>query len=378
MAAQAWGQLGMQVAGNTANTALGMLAQRIGANYDRKQQLKTQEAMMKLQYPWQLRMMQDQKNLDYDMWEKTGIVGQMTQLEKAGMNAALLYGGGGGGGQTVGGTASMNAPSAGIISTGNPQGLGMTPMTGAQIRLMDAQARNLDANTEKTAGVDTQNVQSDTLVKNQTIENLKQSVRSEQAKQKLTEIQTQLGKNQNQWEQATMQDRINITTSNATEAAGIARTAEANGEISHQTYLDVIAGIRVDVANKLITGKLLEAQVDNTKQSTAESKERVKMMEAQINEIAESIQYNWEKTWQGRDANDIAKERNRITEELGKLGISAAAAGSIMDNLQQWADRQDQKFKLGKYRESTQGRDQYKGGASNGGRNRGGAPGGLR
>ena len=44
-AAAPWIQAGAQAAGSS--TALGM--QRLGANYDRKQQLKTQEAMMGLQ-----------------------------------------------------------------------------------------------------------------------------------------------------------------------------------------------------------------------------------------------------------------------------------------------------------------------------------------
>ena len=48
-----------------------------------------------------------------------------------------------------------------------------------------------------------------------------------------------------------------MATSNATEAAGRARTAEANGEISYQTHQDVINGIRYDVANKLIQGELM-------------------------------------------------------------------------------------------------------------------------
>ena len=43
----AWGALGMQVAGEAASGAMGILAQRIGKNYDRKQWIKYYRAKNK-------------------------------------------------------------------------------------------------------------------------------------------------------------------------------------------------------------------------------------------------------------------------------------------------------------------------------------------
>ena len=373
----AWlGQMAGQIGSQAAGGAMGILAQRVGKEYDRKQWVKDWENQYPYLWEAEQRTMDLQSQHQYDMWLKTGIGGQMQEMKKAGINPGLLLGMSGSGGATVGGGASGNRPMQGTSgSSAAPIGQGMGVLTAAQVKLMEAQARNLNVDADKKQGVDTENVKADTAVKNQTIENLIQDVKSDKAKQALTEIQTMLGKNQDQWEKATMDDRITIVTSNATEAAGRAKQAEAEGEISHETYKDVISGIRYDVANKLIEGELMKAQKANTLQSTEESKQRVAESQAKINEIAESIQYNWERTWQGRDANDIAKERNRITEELGKLGIGVHAANGILDNLQQWADKNDRRFRIGKYKDATQGKDQGKGGAANyNTRGRGGTP----
>lgn len=80
-------------------------------------------------------------NLQLDMWKKTGPEAQKEQYEKAGLNPALMYGMGGGGGQTAG-----SGTGAGVSSgaTGNYD----TAANVAQLGLMDAQRKNIEAQTE--------------------------------------------------------------------------------------------------------------------------------------------------------------------------------------------------------------------------------------
>jgi len=92
-----------------------------------------------------------QNQSQMDMWEKTNYKAQVEQLNKAGLNPGLLYGKGGGGGVTTGagvsgGTASTPAQELQATTSAGSMGIqGM--MAQKQMQLMEAQAKNLDADT---------------------------------------------------------------------------------------------------------------------------------------------------------------------------------------------------------------------------------------
>ena len=99
------------------------------------------------------------KNADYNMWLKTNYPAQKEQIKAAGLNPALLYGMSGGGGATIGG----GAPSVTGSGAANPNSAaaattGMGIMNQAQLALLDAQKKNIDANTAKTVA-ETPNVE---------------------------------------------------------------------------------------------------------------------------------------------------------------------------------------------------------------------------
>lgn len=126
-------------------TALGMAGSLAGAGIGQAMNIGAQRDMIDYQIQASKDLANYNHQLGLKMWEDTNYAAQVYQLEKAGLNPALLYGKGGGGGGTVaqgsGGIPSGNAPRIDI---------GMALQQGAQLAVAKAQAENLQANTEKT------------------------------------------------------------------------------------------------------------------------------------------------------------------------------------------------------------------------------------
>ena len=151
--------------GSLINTGLGLLLQK----HNDKRQLEQQGKLGQQQLWLDLQKMSAQKAMELQMWKDTNYSAQVEELEKAGLNPALLYGKGGGGGATTGGGASgvgsANAP------VGGNEILGLM-MQKQQMELMKAQVENVKADAHlknveaaKKGGVDTENVKADTQLK---------------------------------------------------------------------------------------------------------------------------------------------------------------------------------------------------------------------
>lgn len=152
------------------NTAISVFGGNRGGGMSLKSQMKLQdhahEKAMELaeqQNRWELDRMalqygynQDAANFNQqlakDMWEYTGIGGQMRQIKENNLNPALLYGNGGGGGQSTSG-GSMQG-----VTAIQPMGLSIAIQAKqqmAQAELAEAQARKLDTETAqmRTVGI---------------------------------------------------------------------------------------------------------------------------------------------------------------------------------------------------------------------------------
>lgn len=157
------GQLGMQAAGAAIGTGFGLLQ---GSINDRRQR-RQQEELQKLQIAGQKEMTDYQYQKMLQMWKDTNYSAQVSELNKAGLNPALMYGMSGGGGATVGGggggnVSGGNAPSGGgEMQAMSAMGIQMA-QTAAQTELLKEQAKNVAADTENKQGVERDNIKADT------------------------------------------------------------------------------------------------------------------------------------------------------------------------------------------------------------------------
>jgi hypothetical protein len=153
--------------GSMINSGISMLGGFIGAG----NQHRRQRELMDLQHQNQRDLNQQGHELQMDMWNRTNYGAQVEHMKKAGLSPGLMYGMGGGGGSTTGSQTGGNASGG--------QATPWTPMDLSNMALMDAQRRNIDADTDnKNADTDlinanVKNVDKDTLKKIQETSNLK-------------------------------------------------------------------------------------------------------------------------------------------------------------------------------------------------------------
>lgn len=150
----------MGVLDTLLDTAAGMLP-GIGAglaleSHNDKRQIEMQRKLQNMQIQGQMEMGDYNFKKQLEMWEATNYPGQKAQIEKAGLNPALLYGMKGGGGVTTGSAPASGGVSGGNAPTGGKEILESTGM-GLQMKMQQAQIENIEANTQKTKA-ETQNV----------------------------------------------------------------------------------------------------------------------------------------------------------------------------------------------------------------------------
>lgn len=148
-----------QIGAQAAGVGMGLLLE----GHNDRRQLRQEKALQEQQIYGAQKLTDYQYKKQLEMWEATNYAAQVEQLEKAGLNAGLLYGMGGGGGATTG-SGGGGAPSKGNAPAGGGEVMGMMQMSlmDAQRKVLETQAELNQAEADKKRGVDTANVQADT------------------------------------------------------------------------------------------------------------------------------------------------------------------------------------------------------------------------
>lgn len=295
--------------------ALGMVG---GAISDRRN-YRNQKKLMGLQNEYNLNMLAKQQdyakemaginqgyamdmanwshNANKDMWDYTNYENQVAHLEAAGLNPALLYGQGGGGGATAAGGNAIagSGQSAGGANTSAPQAIRSQIIEGAgmgiQLGLMNAQKRNIEADTAKkeadatkTAGVDTELAKTAAKLNEARIENVNMSTEEIAAKAKMWgDTSTML------WQQA-------------------------RKYASEADYNEKTMDTRIEKAGYETMGSLLE---------NMETIARTQFTKAQTNAIAENIAIAWYNAGTNRMNATTAADHvaNELFKTMGELDI---------------------------------------------------------
>lgn len=279
------GNTWMQAAAGAAGSAMGIGVQRLGAKYDRRQQLQTQQGLTEIQMQAEKEMMDYQQELALRMWEKTGYGAQVKQMNEAGVNPALMYGMGGGGGQTTGpsGSPAITGGSAQHINSG---AIGM--QTGMQMALLASQKDVLDSQAEKnraeaaaTSGVQTDVGRQNIKESEARTENLMQGYDNMRQDYEIRKLEITMKNIENFEKQASQEDRLSYIKSEAKTAINIVQSTAAEAKIDTATVANKINIIQLEAIGAGLRNLL-----------TIEHKF---LAREQTRAIAQSIMRDWDK-----------------------------------------------------------------------------------
>ena len=305
-----------------SGTIFGLGNASIGNNMQNQQQ----EFMQNLSIKGQKEMAEFNYKLGKRMWNETGSEAQRKQLEKAGLNVALMYGGKGGGGQT----ASVNPGNVGQGTATRPdilQGLSlMANMKNAEAsaNLANAQAEKAKAETEKTKGVDTAKV-------SQEIINLKQDNVTEKGKSRLTEMEADIKEVESFITTATMQDSIDRIKNESLLAYQNLKQLEYRNQVDKETVNTNIGIIKQNYTNLLL-------ETVQRKLTATKTEEEIKKIKQDVENSIQLVINDSRKT-NIQDRQQLWQEQSiKIDEKLREAGLDQNERRLMLDTFRTLLD----------------------------------------
>lgn len=280
-------QLGMQAASQATSGIFGLLM----GNMENKRQLAQQERLQQLQIKGSKELSDYQLQQQMKLWEQTNYKAQMEQLEKAGLNPALLYGMSGGGGTTAAAAAGGMPTSTQPHKTPILESMGM----GMQMQLMNAQRRDLEASAklkeaqaDKTSGVDTQEAQT-------RIQSMTQGIQNQKAQEALTWVQREIAQVQASVQRQTMQEAMETITNLAHKTYEEVRELRIENDLSTEQFKDKVKLLKMEIAQIAVHNALMNAQKENVNQDTKNKIQEILESQQRVQTMAGQLMIAWDK-----------------------------------------------------------------------------------
>jgi len=301
-------QAGGQIVGNAVNEGMGLLFQGI----KNKQQLKQAGKMQDLQIKGSKQLTDYNTAKQLQMWKDTSYGAQKEQMEKAGLNPALMYGMSGGGGQT----ANIAQGSVGQQSAGTAQASRGAEGMGLQSAMLKAQIDNLNADTkDKLANIPVKGAQvgqigAQTASLTQGIENQKAQKLLIDAQTSLTNSNDSKVKREEQELWMTQNDRVTVWAE------------EAKRKIQEVKQAVIQTGVDEKTADEKV--KILEGEAAGVIIQNELNKARIKLTDEQAKAIGVELLQKWVSLSQ-------EERKTAITERVGKF--NSAQSQRTYDNI---------------------------------------------
>lgn len=251
----------------------GILGIALGGLNDRRQ-VRQAERLQALQIAGQKEMTDYQMMKQLQMWKDTNYSAQVAELDKAGLNSALLYGMKGGGGATTG------SPGGSVTGQQAPAGgreIQEMMQMNIQMRLLKAQEENIKADTElkKTdaafkSGVQTEQTKEQTELLAQELINKREDFQIKRLQQTMMNIE-------NFEKQATQEDRLDYIEYQTKIAMKQLALIANQLQITDATIQDQITRIHAEAIGAGLQNELTRAQTGKTKSDIEVNQKQISM-----------------------------------------------------------------------------------------------------
>lgn len=281
--------------GAAADAAGGILDLAFGGIKNRRQ-LKQQAALNEQQKG----MMDYQQQKQMEMWEKTGYSAQVKQMKAAGINPGLLYGMSGGGGQTTGNTSSAS-PQAMDLGIGRGGAIQQMAMNAAETKLMESQAKLNNVQADKLQGIDTKEGEQRIAESTVRIKEIAASTANKEQQTVLLKIAEEMSNLKLKFDKETYNENVDLLVSAAQNAKELVHQMEVDTFVKRATRNTVVDTMRAELIGIGIKNDLMKAQI--------------KLTDAEVWEIAETISQGWEKLSIEDQKNVISREINKVNQQ---------------------------------------------------------------
>lgn len=290
---------------------------------------------------------QENANLEHDLkmkyWKETGIGAQLKAGEEAGVSRAAILGGAGGG-LSGGATVSSN-PGTASDSASTMQAQTNKAMAAAQLGLIGAQTKNINADTankekgtEKT-GAEITNINKDTEVKDTTIDSLKAGITSTEAKTALTESQKLAQELANDITNSTKKWSIKKAEYEAEVMYENLENQKRNNKFNQETYDTSVKLINQELTNKIAEEGNLNAQSKKALNEIGIAWAEIRIAKQNANTNEQNMYINDRSVnYQGRDIR-LKELTGKFNREMQKWDAIFRANKAQNDRIDSYVDR---------------------------------------